>query len=196
MKLHTLLSGAAVAIAMTVAVASLPLTHAQGDASSAYKIGVVNGIAVFEGYQKQQDELRTLRNQVEERQNQIDAELRALDDKREQLRTQRDSLSAEEFERRREEWEREVSDLRRESSRIQEDIDRQSNRVMDRLREDIYTAIQTIGARDNYHLILDADRNPMAQSNVLYHSATLDLTQEVVDYLNAEYQRQQAGRSR
>jgi Skp family chaperone for outer membrane proteins len=195
-KLHTLLSGAAVAIALTVALGTLPLSHAQGDAASAYKIGVVNGIAVFEGYEKQRDELQTLRSQVEQRQRQIDTELQALDAEREQLRQRRESISAEEFDRLREEWERKVGELRRESSRIQEDIDRQSNRVMDRLREDIFKAIQTIGARDNYHLILDADRNPMAQSNVLYHSATLDLTQEVVDYLNAEYQRERAGRSR
>ena len=196
MKLHTLLSGTAVAIALAVAIGSLPLTHAQGGPASEYKIGVVNGVAVFEGYQKQQDQLRELRNEVEQRQNQIDAELRALDEERERLSQQRGTLAPEEFDRLREEWERKVSDLRRESSRIQEDIDRQSNRVMDRLREDIYSAIQTIGARDNYHLILDADRNPMAQSNVLYHSATLDLTQEVVDYLNDEYQRQRANASR
>jgi Skp family chaperone for outer membrane proteins len=195
-KLHTLLSGAAVAIALAVAVSALPLTHAQGDAASAYKIGVVNGIAVFEGYEKQRDELRGLRTQVEQRQGQIDSELQALDREREALRDRRESISPEEFERQREDWERKVNDLRRDSQRLQEEIDRQSNRVMDRLREDIFTAIQTIGARDNYHLILDADRNPIAQSNVLYHSATLDLTQEVVDYLNAEYQRERAGRSR
>ena len=196
MKSHTLLSGAAVAIALTVAMYTLPHGHAQGDAASAYKIGVVNGVAVFEGYQKQRDELSGLRADVEQKQAQIDTQLRALDQEREQLSAQRDSLPAEEFARRRDDWERKVSDLRLESRRLQEEVDRASSRVMERLREDIYSAIQTIGARDNYHLILDADRNPMAQSNVLYHSATLDLTQDVVDHLNAVYQQERAGRSR
>lgn len=184
------------AVALTVAATTLPLSHAQGDAGNAYKIGVVNGIAIFEGYQKQQDQLSALRQRVQTQQEEIDSQLRQLDTEREQLRSRRDSMSAEEFDRQRDAWERRVEELTLQGRRIQSDVDRESNRIMESLREDIFRAIQTIGARENYHLILEADQNPLAQSSVMYHSATLDLTQQVVDFLNAEYAQTRSQRSR
>ncbi len=52
--------------------------------------------------------------------------------------------------------------------------------------EEVQAAVKAIASEENYHLVLEGrDTFP---PNVLYYAVPLDITQKVVDRLNAEYE--------
>jgi Skp family chaperone for outer membrane proteins len=166
---------------------SLLLSPVATQAQEQFKIGVVDLKEVFDGYEKQKDDYKSLENEMEELQKGIDEMRETLTKAEEEYEAQRDSMTHEEQQAREDAIESDRGKYRAEFTRRQKDLERRQNRVADNILKDIRAAVRELGAAENYHLILEAGKN--APTGVLYFSTTLNMTQKVVDHLNAKYKK-------
>ena len=72
---------------------------------------------------------------------------------------------------------------RTEHVRLQEEIDRKHAKIIKKRNEEIDAAIVAIGGEENYHLILEGDRN--VGRSVLYFSTTIEITSKVIERVNS-----------
>ena len=164
-----------------------PLTvQAQAD----FKIGVVNLRDTFEAYEKQKDDYKKLEDEREELQKGIDEMSDTITKAKDEYNAQKESLSDEERQALQDSIESDYSKYQAEFTRRQKDLERRQARVADNILRDIRAAVKELGAAEGYHLILEAGKN--APTGVLYFSTTLNMTQQVVDYLNAKYKKSDA----
>lgn len=156
-------------------------------AEGEYKIGVVNLKEVFDSYDKQKDDYKKLENEMKELQKGVDEMSETITKATDQYEAEKDSMTEEEREALQESIESDYSRYQAEFSRRQKDLERRQNRVADGILKDIRAAVKELGSAEEFHLILEAGKN--APTGVLYFSTTLDMTQKVVDYLNAKYKK-------
>ena len=179
-------------IALAVSVlAAMPATAQTGGApapaSGQYKIGVVNLKTVYTEYQRQKDEYTVLDKERATLQTKIDAlaaEVKKLQDKHTE---QKEKLPKEDLESLEEQILSKANASRLEFKQSQDEIDRKERRLMDSLMEDIRAAIQAVGAKENYHIILESGES--SKSGVLYSATPLDITTKIVDQVNANYKK-------
>ncbi len=177
------------AILIAASIIAVPAVAENGDGD--YRIGVVNIKNVFDNYEKQIEEYEKLRKKRDQLQAPIDALSEQITKDKERYDEQKDAMSPEERRALEEKIEAAVTEYRTEFKRAQEDIDQQEKRLMRDLFEDIYLAIQEVGAKYNYHLIFesggDAPSVAGRPGGLLYHSTTLNMTQRVIEHLNTKY---------
>lgn len=152
---------------------------------TAYKIGVVNVKDVFDKYERQMHEYELLQTEKDKKQAKIDILSEKITKQKDRYDAEKDTLSDEEIEKLEEEIESDYSRYKSEFKRLQEDIDRREKKLLEAVFEDIHTALQEVGLRDNYHLILEGGKSGRAA--VLYYSTTMNMTQKVIDHLNEKY---------
>lgn len=156
-----------------------------------YRIGVVNVKEVFDSYNKQIDKYDELRKKKDELQKPIDELSAKITKDKDRYDQEKESMSDEERRALEEKIENALSEYRTEFQRAQDDIDRQEKRLVRDLFDDIYLAIQEVGAKYNYHLIFESGESapalPGRAGGLLYHSTTLNMTQRVIEHLNAKY---------
>ena len=154
-------------------------------APTQYKIGVVDLKLVFDGYTKQKD----MYAQLESEKNQLQTEIDALSNKitadKERYDANKDSMSDEERIRLEERIEADFTDYQTKYKASQSTISRKEERLLEELMKDIRQGVEEVGAEGNYHLVIEGGGPP---SSLLYHSSTLNMTQRVIDHLNAKYE--------
>lgn len=166
------------------------LPHAQStDAndSQAYKIGVVDVNKVFNKYQKQIDERAKLVIEKDEQQAKLDALQKKINDAQDLLKADAETLSKEEAEAIRETIGSDFDTYEDEYTKAKRDIERKEAKISATLLVDVRKAVEEVGSKENYHLILEVGL--ASRSNVLYFSTTINMTQKIIDYLNANYKK-------
>ena len=167
--------------------AALVISRGNAMAQSEYKIGVVNTQVVIDNYDRHEDELAKLAAQANLSQKVLDELKSSVDEAFELYDAQKDSLSEDDREALEEEI---LSDRVRadaEYQRFQQDLDRKFDRVRREVFEEIQEAVKAIALEENYHLVLEG-RDAFPPS-VLHYAAPLDISQKVVDRLNADYEK-------
>lgn len=157
-----------------------------------YKIGVVNLKEVFDGYELQKSEYAKLKTDRDQRQTELDA----IENKVNSLKSKYDAEKDKMSETQRTELEETINAERlrwqSEFKRMQSEIDLKEKNLLTRLMDNIHTAVQELGTKENYHLILEAGE--AGRSGVLYSSSTLNITPKVIVYLNNMPADQNAGK--
>lgn len=156
-------------------------------ASGQYKIGVVNVKEVFDSYEKQKNEYRKLEGAKEERQRELDRLFEKIEAAQKRHTEEKDTLSEADLEALEERILSDASLHRAEFKRLQDEIDRKEKKLLESLFQEIDQAISEVGAQGNYHLVLEAGRT--GRSGVLYFSTPLNMTQQIIDYLNTKYKK-------
>ena len=177
----------ATAIALTGIWTAPALVSAQETAvrptTSQYKIGVVDMKGAFDQYERQKQEYDRLRSERDAKQQNIDSLAQRLESRRSTFMERRDRMTTEE----REAAETEINSLVREYEaefrKLQGDIDSMEQRIVERIFRDIHAAISEVALRDDYHMVLEATEG--SRTGVLFSSPTLDITQKIVEHLNA-----------
>jgi Skp family chaperone for outer membrane proteins len=156
-----------------------------------YRIGVVNVKQVFDNYQKQKDLYEELRKTRDEMQAPITALSEEITKDQDRYKQKQDSMSEAERKVLEEKIEANVTKYRAEFDRAQQDINRQEKKLNEQVFQEIYLAIGEVGAQGNYHLVFESGETaapiPARSGGLLYHSTTLNMTQKVIEHLNAKY---------
>lgn len=170
-------------------------------------IAVVNIPAASERYQKTADiesrieqRRKELRRERDERRDALERGARAL---QEDFRPGTDEYAKRERELAQTQWE--LQYFEESESKI---IEREMAAAMLEIYNDIRAAVKVIAQQRGLDLVMAADPDPEQQAEttsqvrqqivlqkVVYFSAELDITQEVVDRLNAQYKAQSGGGS-
>lgn len=169
----------------------LMCTPALAQDSAAYKIGVVDLKQVFDNYKKQIDEYAKLRIERDTMQKPIDELSKAITADKDKYDKEKDKMGEDAKRALEEKIEAAVTRYKAEFERAQQDIDRKEKKLMRDLFEEIYMAIQEVGAQGDYHLIFESGDSssvmPGRPGGLLYSSTTLNMTQKVIDHLNGKY---------
>lgn len=162
---------------------------ADDPAPSSYKIGVVDMKQVFDSYKKQIDEYAKLRTKRDEMQKPITALGDQINADKEKYEKEKDKMEQGAKRALEEKIESNATKWKAQFDQAQQDIDRQEKKLMRDLFEEIYLAIQEVGAQGNYHLIFESGGNDGVSrpGGLLYSSTTLNMTQKVVEHLNSKY---------
>ena len=145
--------------------------------AQSYKIGVVNALQLLE----QSPQAQAMRAQLQREFEPMDRELvvaqKKLKDTEDQLA--KDAAIMSESERQR--LERDIITQRRELKRKQdqfrEDLTFRQNEEISKIQKDIIEAIRIVAQQNNYDIVLS--------EGVIHASGKVNMTQQVVDYLNA-----------
>ena len=156
-------------------------------ASGQYKIGVVNVKLVFDAYEKQKDEYAHLQSTRDEKQKKIDELSATIEKNKERYEKGQDSMDSEARAELEDRIESDYSLYKSEFRRLQEDIDRREKKLLESIFKEIHLSIQEVGTQGNYHLVLEGGES--GRSGLLFSSTTLNMTQQVIDYLNENYRR-------
>lgn len=157
---------------------------APAKADGQYKIGVVNRKEVFDSYNKQKQGLAALEEQKNKLQVDIDALSKSIEAKKDKYEKEKDKMSEDDRTKLKDEITREYGEYQAQFKLKQQDIDRQSQRFVREIMQDIDNAVTQIGNQQNYHLILEAD--PNSATSVIYFSTGLDVTSQVITLLNGK----------
>jgi Skp family chaperone for outer membrane proteins len=172
-----------------LAMVAVALVVSRGNvvAQSEYKIGVLDTQVAIDGYNKQKDKFADLKAEMEKLQAEIEVRDAANVAEQERYNSEKESMSEEERDAFEDKLMSTKNGIMADLQRFQQDLDRR----FDRLRQEVFTeikkAVKVIGVEENYHLVLEGrDAFP---PNVLYYAVPLDITQKVVDRLNADYKK-------
>ncbi len=146
-----------------------------------YKIAVVDRKKVFDEYNKKNakwEALEAKRKAAEDALNKTRDQLQAQDAS---FRESLNSLSEEQRAQRESEMKRKLRDLQNDVATKQEELSKEGELIIKEATTDINNAIQQIGREGQYHLILEADT---AISSVVYYATALDITPQVIEYVN------------
>ncbi len=153
-------------------------------AGNTYKIGVVDLQRVLADYDKRKQKYEELQAEVEKLQADIDALSKTIEDNKKYYEEGKATMSEDERFKLRESIENDYTKYQIELKSRQSKIDNMEERVLKEVFEDIQQAISEIAEKENYHLVLNANRGP--RGSVLYHSATIDVTSAVLAKLNSK----------
>ena len=173
-----------IALTLFTLTATPYVAHAQESANTQFKIGVVNIRDVFDNYAKQKKLFEELEAERNELQKPIDALSVTIEaDKK---RYDSESKTMEESARiaLKEKVETDYSEYQIKVKQSQEKIDRHKKSIITEIIGDIQRSVEEVGAQENYHLIFDGTKN--TTNSLLYFSTTLNMTQKVIDHLNAK----------
>lgn len=141
------------------------------------KVGYVDVTKVFDGYQKTKDNDVTLQEAGKKKEEERDAlvhEVRRLKDEQ--------ALLAENArEKKQEEVDAKIRELQEYDAAARRELGEERNKKVREIFKDIDDTVQRFGEKKGYDLILN-DRV------LLYRSAALDVTEEVLNELNRSYQ--------
>jgi outer membrane protein len=163
-----------------IALVCLPL--AAGAQEGQYKIGVVDVKEVFDEYDKQIKEYKALEVEKERLQKPITELTKKIEKNQERLKDESLNLSEEERETIEGEIELDYSRYRSSFQQSQEEMDLVEKKVFDALVADIQTAVEEVGAKENYHMVFDGSKT--RNNGLLYFSTTLNMTRKIIDHLN------------
>jgi Skp family chaperone for outer membrane proteins len=186
---HVICAACALVFACTgVAAADSPEAKA-----SEFRIGVVNLKEIFDNYQKQKDLYTELHQKKDEMQKPIDLLSAEIQKDKERYDKEKDSMGEAQRRTLEEKIESNFTKYKAEFERAQQDLNRQEKKFVADVFEEIYIAVQKVGAQGNYHLVFESGESAAPASGriggLIYHSTTLNMTQKVVEYLNAEYKK-------
>ena len=169
---------------LVVAAISLALAPGANAQSDSYKVGVVNVKEVFDNFEGQKTaykNLETERNSAQKPLDDMESKIKKLQD-----RYQAEASTLDPDDRRDLETtiESELGRYKAEFQRLQDDIDRKEKRMLEQLFEQIYESIQEVGLQGDYHMIFEG--GDPGRTDLLYFSSTINMTQRVIDHLNAK----------
>jgi Skp family chaperone for outer membrane proteins len=150
--------------------------------SDAYKIGIVNLQKVVNGYGKQQEQLKKLQDETNVVQEELNKKKTKFEEEVEKFKTDRDNLSEDAQADREAALQSQMLEIEGAFRQAEADLDRKKRRLKETILKDIVAAVDAIGDKENFHLILEAD--PEARTGVLYFATPLDITGKVSEYLN------------
>jgi Skp family chaperone for outer membrane proteins len=184
-------------LSVLLAVLVAPAGAAIGDSpepnAAEFRIGVVNLKEIFDNYQKQKDLYADLHKRRDEMQQPIDTLSAEITKDKERYDKEKDTMADAERRSLEEKIEAAVTKYRAEFERAQQDLERQEKKLARDVFEEIFLAIQMVGAQGNYHLIFESGEAalpvPGRAGGLLYSSSTLNMTQRVIEHLNAEYKK-------
>jgi Skp family chaperone for outer membrane proteins len=159
---------------------------AQDTASGAYKIGVVNRKKVFDEYTLQKQEFEKLKKEMESMQADIDKLQKEVEDLEATYRNQRETMAQAERQKMEEDIAVKKMTYQTEFRKLQGVVDTRTRNLFDRLKSDIDEVVREIGAKEDFHMILDGDPDPPSGTAVLFYSSTIDITSKVIDKINAK----------
>lgn len=182
------LGGCAVlTLAMILGLSAFPAV-AQEEAG-ALKIRVVDVQKVMDNYDKHEKKVAQMEKDTEEKQAELEKRETQLKADLEAFEEERESLSPADREQRMSELKRRDTLLRSDVNDASELYKRRWARVRQELLKDVILAISQVGAETNCHLILHYDEE--RTTSVLYYSTPLDITQRVIERVNANYAAEQ-----
>ena len=154
----------------------------QGAAEGGWKIAVVDFKQILAEFDKRENKYKELENYVKDKQA-------ILDNMENTIKKDRENYGKMEAGQAKQDLEQKINgaqvDYQAALKKLQDEIDSREQEVLRTCLTDIRDALQKIGDKDKYHLILDA-KNP-GGGGVLYASTTLDITSTVLDFLNKNY---------
>lgn len=158
-----------------------PAAQSAGTVSQ-YKIGIVDRRAVLQGYNKVTAERKRLESDVDTENKDIDKLSADLQSAKEAYDKERDSLSTTDREEREMALQKQLMEYQTKVQTKQAEVDARERQLMKRFFTDIDDAVQKIGDAENYHLIIDGSKG----SSTLFFAPAMDMSQKVIDYLNAK----------
>lgn len=152
-------------------------------ASGEYRIAVADIQTLLADYDKRQELYDELESEVESRQEEIDQLSNQIEAARQRYEQQAPNMTEAERIEQRNQIESDYLTYTSELRQNQNYIDSREESVLREVLGDIQAAIERIAIEDNYHIVLNAQPGP--QGSVLYHSATIDITSQVLTVLNS-----------
>jgi len=149
-------------------------------AADVAKIGVVDFQRIFENSTAGKEvkaELNKKGASMEASLKEMGAEIETL-----QERMERESLvmSKEMREENEREFRIKVNDIKALKKKYENDLKEIQQRLVNRIKKDVFDIIQEVGKSDGYLLIVE-------KIGVLYHPSTLDITDKVIEAYNTQY---------
>lgn len=172
---------------LTVGCAVLTLSFSAQAQQSQFKIGVVNVKEVFDNYKKQKTEYKNLEAEKDTRQKVIDDMETTIEGLQQRHTDEKDSLAPDALRSLEDEIRTNLSVYQSKYKQLQDEIDLREKRLLEDLFADIRAAVAEVGAKGNYHLVFEAGET--GRSGVLYFSTTLNMTQQVIDHLNSNFEK-------
>lgn len=150
----------------------------------AYRIGVVNRKKAFDDYEKQQAAWAKLEKERETKQAVVDKQSDAIIAAQKKLAEDK-TMSQTDKETVALKIQEDTLDYQNAFQKLQNEINVRANRFFADMMKEVDASVQAVGSAGNYHLIFEADPNPRSGSAVLYFSATIDITPQVIQHLNS-----------
>jgi Skp family chaperone for outer membrane proteins len=158
-------------------------------AQGGYKIAVVNRADIFAQYKMKADmdakleaERERLETQITEKAKALGEEARSINERREKNQLTEDEMTA---------WDKKFRETRIElealKQNLQGDLDAMTKEAIREIAAKMQEEIVRIAQAGGYHLVLEADAEPSANSPVVYFEKSLDITSQVVINLNKSY---------
>ena len=147
-----------------------------GFVEAADKFACIDLEQVFNEYQKTKDEEAKLTKIGEEKQKDIDSKLKEID----RLKEKMDLLSDKEKEKIKVELNQKMEELRQFDRQVRTDLMRQRNEIIERILQEINKVIEDYGKSKKYTIMFNSRA-------LLYKNKDLDITQELIKYLNKKY---------
>ena len=160
------------------------LRSSQKTGAGQYKIGIVNRKAVMDGFKKARKQYEELQDEVNVMQKDIDRLSDKIQSAKDKYEEDKAAIASDEKADREDAIQSDYLEYQALLKTKQADIDSKELRLMKRLFGEIDEAVAKVGAEEGYHLILEGGAN--ARSGVIYHSPTIDMSQKVIDVLNAK----------
>jgi len=161
--------------------AGLLATPAEAQDGS-YKIGVVDMQAILAQYDKRKAKYDDLQKQVDALQAGIDKMSRDIEAAKDDYEKRKASLSDAELFNLETKIRNDYADYQNKLQQSQREIDGMEELVLREVLKDIQAAIEKIAENGNYHLVLNDGKG--ARGAVLYASASIDITSQILAELN------------
>lgn len=152
--------------------------------ASQFKIGVVDLKIVFDNYGEQKKRYEELSTERDKLQKPITELSDQITKDKERYEEESPGMSEADRKTMQDRIQSDFSRYKAEVQQSQEEIDRREKRIFEDLIVNIQKAVEEVGSIENYHLVFDGSKN--RNNNLLYYSTTLNMTQKVIDHLNAE----------
>lgn len=136
----------------------------------------------YEGSKKAEEELKV---QTEQMSNELDQLAMPFQQKVQEYQQASQSMSATARQEREQELMREQQMLQQRQQMAQQQVQAESQRKMDEINEDIESFLKSYAKSKGYSYILGTS---MQTRSVLYGEESLDITDEVIEALNAEFE--------
>jgi len=147
-----------------------------GFVEAADKFACVDLEQVFNEYQKTKDEEAKLTKIGEEKQKEIDSKLKEID----RLKEKMDLLSDKEKEKVKVELDQKMEELRQFDRQVRTDLMRQRNEIIEGILQEINKIIEDYSKSKKYTIMFNSRA-------LLYKNKDLDITAELIEYLNKKY---------
>lgn len=148
-----------------------------------YRIAVVNRKQAFDEYNKQKTSWAKLQKEREAKQAVVDKQSDAIIAAQKRLAEDK-KMSQAEKETLAIKIQEDTLDYQNAFQKLQNEINLEADKFFASIMTEVDAAVQAVGSAGNYHLVFEADPNPRSGGAVLYFSATIDITPQVIQQLN------------